>query len=278
MPPEPGDPIDDAFRLLMDAGEEPGASVPDLLYARWFHAGGELWRFPSAAAFSAATFLPSLFQGGWHVVLPARDTILAAGPDGRQERLPAGGFALEPPAAAPVAGTGLRRLARTADAIGGFWHLWSDGWRRAPPRRMVRLYLPLRRGTELEAARRLLPALPPDATWAAKFLAGMHLSGRLDPALIYLPEGGETGSFVAPAIERMADLFGGAPVRLARPFGRAWLAPDPNDGRSFGQALSEILARAWSQSDADPAAFRALACAGLAPLMSAIPGDAHDRR
>lgn len=276
MPPDATDAIDAAWRLLREA--RPADEVQAFLYAHWFHDGGPEWSFPSPAAYDAATLAPDLFAGGWTVRAAGPAHLDAEGPDGRVERLAAGSFALEQPAATPAPGLRLRRLMRTARPVNGFWHLWSDGWRDAPPEAppcvpappvrvpasLVRVYLPLARGREPEAARRLLHAAPPGAVWAAKFLSGSHIAGRRDPALVYLPAGGEDAPWMAALLRGLGGLLGGPPVRLARAFHGGWLAPDPGDGRSYGEALCGALAAAWLGHPDDRRAFHRAAAAGLA--------------
>ncbi len=242
-----------------EAGSEP---LADWLYMNWFHDHAPLRDFPTAGSYCAATARAAGFEPGWRLVALGPGYVDAEGPDGQRDRLAAGDFAPESPAAVPVSDAPLRRLRRTGAETGGFYHLWSDGWRAEPPEALVRIYLPLVRGAEVEAAALLVATAPCDSVWAAKFLCGVHAGGRRDPGLIYMPLGGERSAWVVPLIARLEPLLGGPPIRLARPFGGAWFAADPGGGRSYGQALCDLIAGA-ARLVADAAAFRAAIVAGL---------------
>jgi hypothetical protein len=219
------------------------------LYRCWFHAAPlsedapapVAW--PSRAEYCAAALPAVPLESGWHVAGPASEGRLRiAHAVGRKAEAGLIDIVLDNPLAAPLPGAPLQRRRWIERDVGGFWHLWSEPWAQAAPERIVRLYLPLAHSAMLSAAATLVGALPPDALWAMKFLSGSHMSGRRDAGVIYLPRGGLAAPFLAAAMAALAPLLGGERMRLTRPWHGGWVADDPGDGRSFGEAVSHTLA------------------------------------
>jgi hypothetical protein len=251
-----------ARRLLLDAPDEEAA---DLLYSRWFHAQGEaLSEYPEGGAYRAVALDPARFKPGWTVLdtLAGAAGAVAAIRDGERREVC-------PPACAPVERDRLRLEAGTALLVdpltsgigGGFWHLWSDGWRRGAPDRLQRLYLAVAPGAELEVARRFARLAEPGENWSIKFLAGLHRAGRRDPAVLYLERSRPLDSgWVGTLAQSLAGLLDGAPPPLTRAVapGMAW-AEDPGGGLSFGEHLCRLLATAAQVPGAlsDEAGWRA---------------------
>jgi hypothetical protein len=248
MSPEVEADLDAAFTclsLLARAGSPPlddQAAVADHLYGNWFHDALPVREWPSAGVYAALTAADELFEAGWAVAGFESGGIVAAHTDGRRLALEPGCFAPDDAAAVLRPGAPLRRLVRHAGPVTGFWHLWSDEWRRAgAPGRLVRLYLPLSIDRLPDAARALLGTAPASTAWAAKFLSGPHSAGRRDRGLIYLPEGSQSTAWVSDLVDQLGPWLTGLPIRLAAPLGRAWVAADP-DRVSFGDACCTMLA------------------------------------
>jgi hypothetical protein len=236
-----------ARRLLLEAPAEPAA---DLLYARWYHEGGEALRdYPAGGAYRSVALDPERFETGWTVVgpLPHSPGAVTAERNGERREV-------APPACAP-AGWGRLRLTAgdsllvdplTSGVSGGFWHLWSDSWRRGAPERLQRLYLAVAPGFEIEAVRRFARLADPAERWSIKFLTGLHRMGRRDPAVLYLERERPLDSgWVAAIAGALGGLLDGAPPPLTRALapGVAW-ADDPGQGLSFGEHLCRLLAAA----------------------------------
>jgi hypothetical protein len=220
-----------------------------LLYRSWFHAAPvaedatapAVW--PTRAEYRATALSAAPLEDGWQVTGPGGDGRLQiAHADGRTDEAGLLDIVLANPLAAPAPGAQLQRRRRIERDVGGFWHLWSEPWAQAAPTRILRLYLPLSPSAMLPAAALLVGALPPDALWAMKFLSGPHIPGRRDPGVIYLAQGGLEPPFLAEAMAALAPCLDGERLRLSRPWQGGWVADDPGDGRSYGEAVSQTLA------------------------------------
>lgn len=236
-----------ARRLLIDAADEPPAAR---LYARWFHEdSGALREYPGGTAYHAATLDPDRFEGGWTALAPLADVTAGVTVERAGERRE-----VWPPGCAPATRGRLRLDAGDellvdplgGGVAGGFWHLWSAGWRRRVPEHLQRLYLALAPGREIEAARRFARLADPADTWSVKFLTGLHRAGRRDPAVLYLDLSRPLASgWVGALEETLAGLLDGEPPPFTRQIGHglAW-AEDPGGGLSFGEHLCRLLAEA----------------------------------
>jgi hypothetical protein len=236
-----------ARRLLLEAPAEPPA---DLLYARWYHREGETLRdYPPGGAYRSVALEPDRFETGWTVLAPLPYPPGAVTAERKGERRD-----VAPPDCAPAARGRLRLAAgepllvdpMTSGVSGGFWHLWSGGWRRGPPERLQRLYLAVAPGSEIEAVRRFARLADPAESWSIKFLTGPHRAGRRDPAVLYLERERPLDSgWVAAIADALAGSLDGEPPPLTRPMapGVAW-AEDPGGGLSFGEHLCRLLAAA----------------------------------
>lgn len=261
--------LEQARAALMSLDADTAEDLAVEMYSRWFQAGGIEAVWPESGAYAAATLLAERFESGWTVrdVLP--DGMILVNTAGREERACFGEVVPARATAPLLPGVNVQRLARHGAPVPGFWHLWSDGWRAAPPEQLVRLYLPLLPDVLLQAAALVMRRAPPSAVWAAKFLRGNHGGARRDPGLLYLPKGGERWPWIVQLLDELSPLLGGPPVRFAAAFHGAWLADDPGGGRSFGQALSEGLAELALDKAmlASPTAFRDAALTKLAPFL-----------
>lgn len=239
------------------------------LYRCWFHAApmaedvSAPVAWPTRAEYRA-TALPAVpLETGWRVAGPGGEGRLRiAHADGRGTEAGLIDIVLDNPLAVPLPGAPLQRRRWIERDVGGFWHLWSEPWAQSPPERILRLYLPLARPAMLSAAATLVAALPPNAQWAMKFLSGPHMPGRRDAGLIYVEKAGLDAPFLAAAVAALAPLLGGERLRLTRPWHGGWVADDPGDGRSFGEAVSQTLAALEPGPE-----FAACAREALAPLL-----------
>jgi hypothetical protein len=251
-----------------------------LLYQRWFHEEtGQVAGWPSRSAYHAAILDPRRFERGWMVVAPVAG--LAGGVmvqrGGRQrvvappEMLPE-----NPHALAPGRGHTLRVDPVASGEADGFWHAWSAAWQVRPPERYVRLYCRVSPARAPAWAARLVRVLPRRSAWAFKLLCGRHEAGRRDTALLYVPARTPLASgWLADAVAeaaRLAEPGAPAPFLIPVETGVAW-APDPADGRSFGQALCDCVIAAAVHAD-DPAAFAAAVDAGVRALPGMAAGPA----
>lgn len=242
------------------------------LYMRWFHeTTGSVVTWPSAGAYRAAILDPSRFEPGWRVLAnaPGAAGACVAMRGGRERVVAPPEMAPEHPAAlSPVRGTPLRVHPLTSAAVDGFWHVWSAGWQARAPQHLERLYFRIHVERALEFARLVATTARPRSVWAMKILCGAHDLGRRDVALIYRPAAAAAEAWVDRICAAAAPLTAGdlppfvSPVRTG--VGRA---PDPGDGRSFGQAIADAV-RAAAPLAADADAFAAAAHAAI----GAIPG------
>jgi hypothetical protein len=239
------------------------------LYRHWFHdapIGDEtgapvVW--PTRAEYRAAALPSAPLETGWRVTGPGSDSRLRIShTDGREAEASLLDIVLENPLTVPVPGATLRRRRWIERDVGGFWHLWSENWAQDPPKRMVRLYLPIAPAAMLTAAAHLVAHLPPETMWAMKFLSGPHISGRRDAGLIYLAQGRLESLAPDPLLTGLAPFLTGPSPRLTRPWHGGCVADDPGDGRSFGEAVSQALA-----GIAPGPRFAARAAEALAPLL-----------
>jgi hypothetical protein len=219
------------------------------LYRCWFHAAPinedapapVAW--PTRAEYRAAALPAVPLESGWRVTGPGGEGRLRMAQfDGRETEAGLIDIVLDNPLTAPLPGAPLQRRRWIERDVGGFWHLWSEPWAQAAPECIVRLYLPLSHAAMLNAAATLVGALPPDALWAMKFLSGHHIPGRRDAGVIYLPQGGLDAPFLAEAMAALTPFLSGERLRLTRPWHGGWVADDPSDGRSFGEAVSHTFA------------------------------------
>jgi hypothetical protein len=146
------------------------------------------------------------------------------------------------PLAVPVPGAALRRRRWIERDVGGFWHLWSEPWAQGAPEAVLRLYLPIDPAAMLAAAAQLVAGLPPDAIWAMKFLSGPHIPGRRDAGVVYVAKDGWESVVPEHLLTGLAPVLTGPRLRLTRPWQGVFVANDPGDGRSFGEAVSQVVA------------------------------------
>jgi hypothetical protein len=257
--------LGEARRILLAARAEEGMAgldpqpLADLLYQRWFHgaATNSVCIYPHAGAYRAAAVAEAGLEPGWTVtaILPdaAPGTISAS--RGAEHRL------VQPPAYAPVAGS--RLTVRSGDAVrvspvvealhGGFWHVWSSGWRALLPEALRRLYFNVTPGAELGFVRTCVARAPDTESWALKILAGPHEEGRRDVAVFYFDRQADLDAAWVVALRAAVEphLSPGTPP-LAAPLaaGIAW-ADDPGGGVSFGQVRCRLLA--WAATEAPEA-------------------------
>jgi hypothetical protein len=257
-----------ARELLCDAGID-----ADGLYSRWFHLeSGISTAWPSGAAYRAAILDSRRFERGWRAV---RSHGLRAGGvvamRGGRERVVA------PPEMVPEdarflmveRGVALRLDPLSSEVAAGFWHLWSLRWQQASAKPALRFYLNVRVGQSLDLAARVASLAPCRRPWALKVLSGTHDSGRRDRALLYLSS--EADSKADWFVELLSAIAGyceeGLPPFVERLRPGVGRAPDPADGRSFGQAICAALARA-AQIAQDASSFEREALTAI----GAIPG------
>ncbi len=239
------------------------------LYRHWFPDApiGEdapppsLW--PTRAQYRAAALPSAPLETGWRVTGPGSESRLRiTHVDGREAEAGLLDIVLGNPLAVPVPGAMLARRRWIERDVGGFWHLWSEPWAQDPPKRMVRLYLPINRSAMLTAAAHLVAHLAPESMWAMKFLSGPHIPGRRDAGLIYLAHDGLGSLNPDPLLTGLAPLLTGPRPRLTRVWHGGYVADDPGGGRSFGEAVSQALAEI-----APGPSFTARAAEALAPLL-----------
>lgn len=243
-------------RRLLAAG-----ATADELYGRWFQAAGDPQgvAYPTASAYVAGTADPARRVGGWTVDIAdagAPGALLVHGP--LDPASPPDQRVVLPPSYQPGPGAGL--VPSPGDAVlvdplvtnegEGFWHIWSDAWRRrgAPPR-LRRVYLSALRGSEIRLAGALAAHGPADEVWCAKCACGYHGGERRDSVVVYLPADDERPAWVGlPAwmlrlVRATADLRREEPPPLTGWVGRgAGAAADPGGDSSFGQAVCASLA------------------------------------
>lgn len=257
-----------AEALLPHAPAEPEARAA-WLYRCWFHAAPLAddtqvpAQWPSRAAYRAAALAAVPLESGWSVEGPGREgQVRICHDDGRSGEAALINIVLDNPLATPLPGARLQRRRWIERDVGGFWHLWSEAWVETVPEQISRLYLPLAPGAMLRAATVLVAAMPPDATWAMKLLSGPHQPGRRDAGVIYLPKEGLSADFLPRLMAELKPMLTGPRLRLTRGWQGGWVADDPGDGRSFGEALCQTLAEL-----APGPGFAARAEAALAPLL-----------
>jgi hypothetical protein len=235
-----------------------------LLYERWFHATtGARQRYPAAWAYRAVALGARPFEAGWTIEAPLPGATgavrLRRGSSVRD--VPPLAWAPEaPPKIALEVGDAALAAPLRDGPEGGFWHIWSPVWPKRTPRRLSRWYLQVAEGAELGAAFALAAQAPIDRAWAAKLLAGDHLSGRRDVAVFYAPLRGD--GWIAALFESLAPHLEDRPgPPFTEPVGRGISrADDPGGGLSFGQHCCRLLASAaleCPESLTDPGAWRA---------------------
>jgi hypothetical protein len=237
--------LDEAHRLVREQGAD-----ATTLYRVWFHRDtGLLLDWPQAGAYLVAVTRVDAFQGGWTVVGPAAGSAGAVVAErGRRRRVvaPPQMLPVDPRVLHAVPGTELRVHPLVGAESGGFWHLWSAGWQRRPPQRYRRIYLHLDPPGALDVVAQIAAAAPPDPVWAMKALCGSHTGGRRDGALMYLPWRTplDTG-WVATVLSAVQPWCRGDLPPFVEQIGRGvgW-APDPGGGRSFGEAVCQLVAQA----------------------------------
>ena len=257
-----------AEAVLADAPTEPEARAA-FLYRHWFHAaplGGDasaLAHWPTRAEFVAAALPVVPLESGWRVAGPGGEGRVRIVREGGQEmEASLLDIVLSDPLAPPAPGAALQRRRWIERDVGGFWHLWSEQWALGAPEAVLRLYLPIDPAAMLAAAAQLVAGLPPDAMWAMKFLSGPHIPGRHDAGVIYLSKDGWASALAAPLLTGLAPVLTGPRLRLTRPWQGVFVADDPGDGRSFGEAVSQELAGL-----APGSGFAARARQALSPLL-----------
>ena len=245
------------------------------LYNRWFHeATGEAQVWPSAGGYRTAVFDASRFERGWRIVAtvgtaPGACLVMRGG----RERVvsPPEMIPEDPRALWLARGVAVRVPAVTCGESGGFWHLWSAGWRDAAPERVERFYFRVRVHEAAALARRLLDAAPSRAVWCMKLLCGTHDAGRRDHALLYVPAGSREGAgWVASLLAGAADVCDGTLPPFVAPLahGIGW-ARDPGGNRSFGQAVCAAVASAAPYAR-DAGAFAQAARAAVGDLQARL--------
>lgn len=239
------------------------------LYRHWFHDApvGEdappPMAWPTRAEYRAAALPSAPLEDDWSVIGPGSESRLRiTHADGREAEASLLDIVLENPLAVPVPGAMLQRRRWIERDVGGFWHLWSEPWAQDPPKRMVRLYLPIDPAAMLAAAAHMVAHVAPETMWAMKFLSGPHISGRRDAGLIYLAQDGLESLNPDPLLTGLAPLLTGPSPRLTRVWHGGCVADDPGDGRSFGEAVSQALAEI-----APGPRFAARAAEALSPLL-----------
>lgn len=261
--------VEAARRVLADAaiaggGEGDANPLAGLLYERWFHATtGARRRYPDASAYRAVALGARPFEPGWTVEAPlpgaAGAVRLRRGTTVRD--VPPLAWAPEaPPRIAPAPGDAALVAPLRDGPEGGFWHIWSPVWPNRAPRGLSRWYLQVAEGAELGAAFALAAAAPIDRAWAAKFLAGDHLSGRRDVAVLYATL--RDDRWIDALLEELTPHLEDRPgPPFTEPVGPGISrADDPGGGLSFGQHRCRLLASAAldsPQSLGDPAAWHA---------------------
>lgn len=274
--------IEAARRLLAEALPlpEPGPDadpLAGLLYERWFHATtGARRRYPDPSAYRAVALEARPFEAGWTVeaIIPgAVGAVRLRRGDTLREAPPLAWAPETPPRISPSVGDAARAAPLRDGPQGGFWHLWSPMWPKRTPRRLWRWYLQVAEGAELAAAAVVAAHAPARRAWASKLLAGEHLAGRRDVAVLYAPVAEE--AWLAALFDALApqlDDRPGPPFTLPVRDGVS-RAEDPGGGVSFGQRLCGLIAaaaRGAPEALDDPEAWREtvarrFAEAGLTP-------------
>jgi hypothetical protein len=233
--------------LLLDA-----SALSDHFYNHWFHtlAADTFQQYPSPGQFAAATALAHLFHPGWTLKALELNGIRAENLTATEALLAMGDVAPAEPSKSLRPGVALRVLDRTTQNSNGFWHLWSAGWRVQAPELIERLYLSIAPDAELIIAKVLVENAPVEGIWYAKFLTGLHPTGRRDPALLYLPSGYCTMPWVESFLTAAAPYLLPSRIRLTTTYAPGVsFAYDPGSERSFGQMICDALAAA-AQPDA----------------------------
>jgi hypothetical protein len=258
--------LDEAHRLVREEGAD-----ATMLYRTWFHQEtGRLLDWPQAGAYLAAVTRPEAFQDGWTVIdrgAGAAGAVVAERAGRRRVVAPPQLLPADPRALHVTPGTRVRVHPLVGAESGGFWHLWSVGWQRRAPRRYRRIYLHVEPPGALEVVTRIAAAAPADPGWAMKALCGSHTGGRRDGALLYLPWPTSLDTGWVAAVLRAVQPWcrpGLPPFVAPIAPGVGW-APDPGDGRSFGEAVCQAVADAAEQHR-EPAPFAAAARQAVAEL------------
>lgn len=258
--------LDVAHRLVRGHGADAAQ-----LYGEWFHDDtGMMLDWPGPGAYLAAVARPATFEDGWTVVGPVvgpAGTVLVQRGDRRRMVAPPSMVPVDPRMLRPGSGARVRVHPLTGAESGGFWHLWSVGWQRRAPRRFRRIYLHLDPDGALEVVARIAASAPPRPVWAMKALCGIHPGGRRDGAVVYLPSRTplDTG-WVAAAVDAVRPWCrAGLPPFVDQIADGVGWAPDPGDGRSFGEAVCAAVART-AREHRGRAEFRAAAARAVAAL------------
>ena len=271
----------EAHRLVFRDGADAGD-----LYRRWFHADtGVLQAWPGPAAYRTATLQAGKFENGWRVMGPApgRAGAVFVMRGGRERAVaPPEMTPADPRQLAPGPGALVKVHPLLGAESGGFWHVWSVGWQREAPERYRRVYLPIAPSGAVEVVALLTAVAPTRSTWAMKVLCGVHDGGRRDGALLYVPaETSLNAGWVAAAVNGVRSWCVGELPPFVAPLGPqpgpGW-APDPGDGRSFGErvceALADVAGNTTDPVDYADAARRAIAAL---PGMRTLLDDSADR-
>lgn len=237
------------------AAGEPGwkdtGALAELLYLRWYHASSNGLRLcPDVAAYRTAHALGAGFEPGWRVIALRPD----AGPGAIVATRGGETRVVYPPDYVPAVrhrlavapGDEVLTATRLDDLIGGFWHLWSAGWRQAPPQRLLRVYFQVAAGREAAFVARASAHAPPAAVWSLKILAGAHPAGRTDAAVLYLDRNDSIRvDWLTRVIGAVAPVLveGAPPLTAPIATGVGW-AEDPGGGVSFGEDRCRLLAGA----------------------------------
>jgi HopA1 effector protein family len=235
-------------------------ALAQVLYTRWYHATSPGVRIcPDLSAYRAAHACGAGFEPGWHVSAQRPEAgpgAIVAERAGEQRLVYATNYVPADATRLRVApGDAVLLNARIDELNGGFWHLWSPEWRKAPPTHLVRIYFQVAAGNETAFVTRLCRHAPFSARWNMKILAGTHQPGRVDAAVVYVDrDEGIRAPWLAPLIKAVTTLLNDdAPAFTARLApGVAW-AEDPGGGLSFGEHRCRILADAAIRQ---PAALR----------------------
>lgn len=258
--------LEAARALLLDGADA------ERLYSAWFHfESGELYTWPEPGAYRNAAINPQRFEGGWHVEAAADgvagNVVIARG----EERRTAAPPWITPASLLEIAlrpGAAVLADPLTGDAQRGFWHLWSAGWRAAPPAALQRIYVPLTPANSLQFVRKIADGAEAQVPWAAKVLTGAHDAGRRDAGVIYLEVELSLETDAARTLLSVATPLADGPLpRFVKPLaqGLGW-ARDPGGNQSFGQAVTSALVALRSDAG-DAATFRNSAAQAVAHLI-----------